>query len=67
MWKNAWQVDNEEWRFTSTLFDDVYYLNMTIESTEQHLAWWEVSNLYPEYYICICVRTCRNWCVGVVI
>ena len=25
----------------------MYYLNVTIEYSEQHLVWWEISNQYP--------------------
>ena len=49
VWRNAWYIDNEEWVYTSALFSDAHYLNLTMSDTRQHLIWLEITNRYPEY------------------
>ena len=55
VWKNAWAIDNEDWRNTSSMFSDTYYIRMTVESTEKCLSWWDLSNQHPEH-----IRMCEN-------
>ena len=55
VWRNAWYIDNEEWSFTTALFRDTYYINMTKSRTEHCLTWWLLSNQYPSK-----IRMCEN-------
>ena len=49
MWKNAWLIDNDKWKYTACLFADTYYLKMTLDRTDQYLIWREISNNFPEH------------------
>ena len=38
VWKKAWAIDSDDWKFTSSLLRDAYFLCMTVDKTEQYLA-----------------------------
>ena len=61
VWSRACQIDNQDWSFTAPLFRDTYYLRSTLSATESYLAWWEISNNFPDM-IFMCENLARLVC-----
>ena len=45
VWTNAWKIDDEEWNYTSALFNDTHYLYNTTPGIKYPVVWWDIANL----------------------
>ena len=51
VWAKAWDIDNQDWKIRTALFQSTKYLKATLESVKP-LVWWQLGDMSPELMQC---------------